>query len=54
VRQFKNHIELFSTFLDERRESQMENLKEKTDKLRLSIFFYKATIEFVEKYILIS
>jgi len=32
VRQFKNHIELFSAFLDERRESQMQNLKKKTDK----------------------
>ena len=27
ARQFKNHIELFSTVLDEIRESQMQNLK---------------------------
>jgi len=38
--QVKNNIELFSTFLKERREIQMQNLKKKRDKLRLSIFFF--------------
>jgi len=32
ARQFKNHIELFSTFLEESRESQMKNFKKKTNK----------------------
>jgi len=32
ARQIKNLIELFSTFLDESRESKMENLKKKTNK----------------------
>ena len=30
--QFKNHIEVFSTFEDESHESQMQNLKKKADK----------------------
>ena len=32
ARQFKNYIESFSTFSDESYESQMENLKKKTNK----------------------
>ena len=36
--QFKNHIELFSTFLNERRYSEMWNLKKKTDKIHFIQF----------------
>ena len=32
ARQLKNYVELFFTFLDESRLSQMQNLKKKTDK----------------------
>jgi len=32
VRQFKNYIELFLTFLDESRDSQMQNWTRKTNK----------------------
>ena len=32
ARQFKNHVELFSTFVDESRDSKMQNFKKKTDK----------------------